>query len=583
MCALASALAVLSTPSKADACGGLFCDAGTQMPVDQAEEQVLFVRDGSDMEVHIRVLYSGEAENFAWVIPVLTTGTPSFDVGSDPLFAALDVASSRKFVVENTGGSDECGGWNDGGSSSGFVNTDSAVEPPTVEAEGEVGSFEFAVLSGGTAASVMQWLDDNGFAQDPDAEPVLEDYLARGHKFAAVKLSASADAQAIHPIVVRFPGDEACVPLLLTAIAAEEDMGVVTYALDTERLAPLNYRHVVPNLLRLQSWTAAAYDEVLSLAVDEASGRAFATDYYGTSANVNDGLVYNSSWNPSFFDDLPPQQVTQALLDMDLRGQPLLVPILREFLPAPAGIPEFEFWNNLEGYSDQIDLLAWDGPGFGQRLDELIFAPGLHASMLLEEWPKLTRLSTIISPHEMTSDPVFVYRDDLPEVDNLHTAVRVSECDERGLWTAEGQTLCENDYDVWPRPGLVEGGQMPFAQRIESIPMVGAPQVTVDNQALIDAAAAVWNEATCVDGGGGDETSGSSDGSGTDGDTGTGSSSGTSTDGDSTSDGAGSNGINRSGCACAAVDGGGPGGGRGFGILALLGLVGLRRTRRRSA
>ena len=41
------------------------------MPVDQTGEDILFVVDGAQIEVHIRIQYTGEAERFAWVVPLL--------------------------------------------------------------------------------------------------------------------------------------------------------------------------------------------------------------------------------------------------------------------------------------------------------------------------------------------------------------------------------------------------------------------------------------------------------------------------------------------------------------------------------
>ena len=43
-----------------------------------------------------------------------------------------------------------------------------------------MGAFEVFVLDGGTVDGVMQWLGDNGFQQDPAAEPILGEYLAEG-------------------------------------------------------------------------------------------------------------------------------------------------------------------------------------------------------------------------------------------------------------------------------------------------------------------------------------------------------------------------------------------------------------------
>jgi MYXO-CTERM domain-containing protein len=544
------------------------------MPVDQTEEQVLFVRDGNITETHIRVVYEGDVENFAWVIPLTAEDTPAFSVGSDALFTRLDQDSRPNYSLTNIGGEEACNDWGTGtsGDSGGaFVALDSASGPPDVEIEGTVGSFEFAVLSGGTPESVMQWLSDNGYEQDPAAEPILADYLDEGAKLAAVKLAADADNDAIHPIVIRYTGAGPCVPIRLTAIAAEDDMGIRLFALDDERLVPLTYEHVSPNLLRLEDWSWENYEELVTLAVDEAGGRAFATEYVGDSNIVQDWGIHENSWDSSVFVDIEPHLVTQMLQSQGFMGQPLLASIMREFLPAPDGLSENDFWNNLDEYASLIDMQAWSGPGFAAKLEAMIIAPGAHAGELLDTRPLLSRLFTTISPHEMVEDPLFFYRGDLPEVSRQHDATRESECDELGVWTVEGHEICETEYDTWPTID-----SMAWARRVERIPTVGAPQTVFDHDAAIALQVEAHNEMAC-DGVPSPGTTGtSSGGSGGGSGSGTGGG-GLDTGSEETTAGLDGAGSGKSGCSCSSdADG-------GLGLLGMLGLLGLRLRRRGDA
>jgi MYXO-CTERM domain-containing protein len=495
---LTSALLVSTASGEAQACGGLFCDGGNPMPVDQAGEEVIFVEDGDTRETHIRILYQGEAENFAWVIPMTSDTTPEFSVGSDAFFTRLGLDSAPSFPVSNVGGEEQCNGWGGtegGGYDGGFAGSEGDEGGgPNIEAEGTVGSFEFAVLSGGTVESVVQWLDDNGYQQDPEAEPILGAYIDAGAKLAAVKLSADASADAIHPIVVRYQGPNFCVPIELTRIAAQDDMGIRLYGLDSRRLAPLNYDHVVPNYLRLdvEDYGFNNYEELVTMAVDEAGGHAFITEYSGSSAVVNQWGLWESSWNTEVFAEIEPAQVTNELQSQGFFNQPMLVSIMRQYLPVPDGLEENDFWNNLDYYADQIDLDAWDGPAFAAALETLIVAPGKNAVDILQTRPLLTRMYTTISPQEMTEDPLFFFREGLDEVPMVHPFARESDCDERGKWTAEGHEFCETTYDDYPTIA-----DLPWAARIERIPATGAPQVTSDNAEAIGVAVDAHNEATC--------------------------------------------------------------------------------------
>ena len=101
-----TALGLLAAPNRAQACGGTFCDNLPQpMPVDQSGEDILFVLDGQEVEVHIRIQYEGDAERFAWVVPL--QGIPEVSVGSEPLFQALSQTTAPSWDVSTQYDCDE--------------------------------------------------------------------------------------------------------------------------------------------------------------------------------------------------------------------------------------------------------------------------------------------------------------------------------------------------------------------------------------------------------------------------------------------------------------------------------------------
>jgi MYXO-CTERM domain-containing protein len=471
----------LALPEPARACGGTFCDGGTQMPVDQTGEDILFIRDGNQVEVHVRIQYEGEASRFAWLVPV--QAVPEVSVGSEPLFAALSQATvpswqtSREYECSDEDPSSE---WS-AGSLGSIAELDAGSEPPEVVYEAVVGSFEIVVLQGGSAAEVIDFLQANEYAQDPESEPILQEYLDEGFLFAAVKLVAGVGVEAIHPLTFRMTASEPCVPIRLTRIAAKQDMGIRAYFLGQERWAPTNYAHVVLNPLAYD-WTSgdpSRYLELLSLAVDEAGGRAFATDYAGSSDVVATDAVYDLAWDETAFVGVEPIAAINLIDEQGLNRHPLIQPLLLQFIPPPDGIDATDFWNNIEQYADQIDLSAWDGPAFAAALAEQIIEPGLHAVDLIDAWPKLTRLNTTMSPIEMTLDPMFHGNPDLPDVAAQVTTASTVLCggDEEYRVDVDGQptVVCRPDGEGWP---VIEG--MPNALRIEHIPMAGPSQVTVD-------------------------------------------------------------------------------------------------------
>jgi hypothetical protein len=584
---LIAASLVLASPSDVRACGGTFCDAGPNaMPVDQTGEHILFVMGPDYVEAHIEIEYqpTPDADKFAWIVPLLAV--PELSVGSDPLFDALRSGSVPSYGFTST--FDACGdGGDEGGDGGGTPDGDGGVkldagagENPEIVLQETVGAFEVTVLEGGTAATVMQWLAENDYEQDPAAEPILADYLAEGFLFAAFKLDNDAESDTIHPVVLRFDSDEACVPIRLTRIAAVDDMDIRTFFLSEHRVVPQTYKHVVVNPLKLD-WPslAANYKEVITLAVDadQANGHAFVTEYAGPSNVVPTFDVHSPAWNPDAFVDLDAEAVIDTLDGQGLvfcgfigggeegcaYNHPLLRGLLAQYLPVPEGIDEIEFYGCLSCFADDIDRDAWgDGSGFADTMRERIVEPGAHAIDILQQWPTLTRMYTTISPHEMTLDPFFHENPDLPDVDLRNSiATRRVLCNGHEVWTLpDGREVYTPDGS-WPS----FDAEMPWEEAVQETPEVGAPIGLVDNATLIAQRLAVHNcqfewpsASACGD-------VGDTDGDGT-GDSGGDTDQGTDADQDGTS----------SSCACITGAGSGPAGAWALALLAL----GLRRRAR---
>ena len=503
--------APMFTPSIADACGGTFCDAGpTAMPVDQSGENILFKIDDTSVEAHIQIQIdpNTDAEQFAWVIPV--TALPEFEVGSQLFFDRLLQGSVP--IYGRTFTSDQCGGngLNDGAASSGFTTgggdegwgeTGGDGDPggPDIVYQDNVGAFEIAVLDGGTVEGVMQWLGDNGYQQDPASEPILAEYLAEDFLFVALKLGVEVGVDEVHPIVIRYEGDEPCVPIRLTRIAAVDDMDIRTFFLGQNRVVPINYRHVLVNPLKID-WIndGANYKEVISLAVDapEADGNAFVTEYAGASDVVNTNGLFNSNWDRANYSAFPdsPVGVIERLMqddllfcDFDFDQQciglhPLVDPIVAQFIPVPEGLNQAEFYSCLECYVDQIDLAAWDANAMATMLDERVFQPAFRATKLIDNNPYLTRMYTTISPNEMMADPIFQENSRLSDVESFRQAEQRTLCnDSRIITLPDGRQVYFPGDEPFEWPDFAT--EMPYEEEVEQGGMADdAPLINlVDN------------------------------------------------------------------------------------------------------
>lgn len=596
--ALGLALLASGTPRPAQACGGTFCDNGpAAMPVDQTGETILFVVDQGHVEAHIQIEIDPDtgAEQFAWIVPV--TALPEFSVGSQQLIANLLAGTVPAYGMGTWGepcGFDDDGGWDgcDGtggaaGDDGGGVKLDiggGEPEGPTVVLATTVGAFEVFVLDGGTVAGVMTWLGDNGFQQDPAAEPILAEYLAEGHMFAAFRLAAEADVAEVHPITLRFEGDEPCVPIRLTRIAAQDDMEIRALFLSDDRVASSNYRHVTLNPLKIDWQNGGTnYREVVSRAIDEpgADGHAFVTEYAGSSDVVGrDGLV-GPQWNAAAFEATTPAEAVELLLEQGLWGfdpqqgecaglHALVEGLVGRYLVTPEGITPELICADPAGFAAEVDPLQWDAEAFALAVQQRIVEPGVHAEQLLDSWPVLTRLYTTISPHEMTFDPMFHATPELPEVGAFaRLLTRNQFCDGNVSYSLpDGRLVAPNESVLFPD---IAPKQMPWVETVEYLPAAGAPMVEVDHRDLIGTLLSEWNEqngpprsptsVAC----GEDSTGGSlSGGSGSPGSSG------------------GSVGADEPGLGCACRSVAGSSGGAGWWSACVLGL-GLRRRRYRRA
>ncbi|HEY3233740.1 MAG TPA: DUF2330 domain-containing protein, partial [Polyangiaceae bacterium] len=362
---------------------------------------------------------------------------------------------------------------------------------PSIVLHQAVGAFDITGLRGGTAQEVSDWLNANGYQSAVTAPSILQDYVSKGYVFLAIKLTGGTGIDEIHPLVVRYAGNTPCVPLKLTSVAAVPDMGVRTFFLGSERVVPSNYKHVTLNQARID-WAAYGnnYNQVVSRAVDSpvSDGRGFVTEYAGPSNVVSAQGVYDPAWNPSKFQNIAPELVVKELGIQKLVQcsyytcqylHPLVKPLLEEFLPRPAGLTEDEFYSNLASYKGQIDMAVWNAASFAARLDELIVQPGLHATLLLEQNPYLTRLFTTISPEEMTIDPEFRRRPGLPDVPRLTQATQRVLCNGGSIFTLPNAQVValDNQTASWPKFSDDEL----WAETIEDVPATGDPIVLVDN------------------------------------------------------------------------------------------------------
>jgi MYXO-CTERM domain-containing protein len=523
-----AAVMMLALPGDARACGGLFCNGGptpqnpfAPLPVAQNGENVVFAitpdpaGGAPTLEAHIQILYTGDAAKFSWVVPV--DAEPTLGTGTDRLFTALAGVTTPQFNVSyETSGT--CiaepqtmnaptrgtTGNASGGTFGAAGSTGAAGPGVQVSFQGAVGPFDAAVIKSDDPTALKTWLTDNGYTISDAAAALIDTYVHENKFFVALKLLNGVGVNQIQPITLKFRGAEACVPLRLTAIAANPDMPVLVWVLGDKRVAPRGFLELEIDEARI-NWSSGGGNYfgpkgLVSVAANEAGGNAFITEYAGPSTVARAQVFTNGQINlDTLAQAMTPPAYVQALISMSLAGDPLVIGLLAKYIPMPdavkkMGVTDVQFYGNIAMYWSQFAFPPFDLPGLTAAISTSIVTPRMNAQMMIDAHPTLTRLNTFISPEEMTKDPFFFEAKDLPNLSNVHTAtlrtmcgsqqymacnapVRLELADGRMAWVRAGSTARTCDYKGYDFDGL---------QTLPALSVAWAREVTGDGQAMLD-------------------------------------------------------------------------------------------------
>ena len=303
----AGAVLLADTPV-AEACGCLSPPAVTEgdYAVNQSAEQIIFEVEPGWVTAHVLIKYAGDPASFAWIVPV--PEVPELAISPVSAFGILDKLTAPDIAVttENICPVSEwscayhdkvyCGGLggaaddNAGGGVSLADAGASGAEPPvTVINEQVVGDYQTVTFRATEAAAATQWLRDNGFIVNQTTSIYMEPYVQAGMVFVAAKLVPGAGIKAIKPLKMRYRAAFPMVPLILTAVAAEPHLTVTTFIYGSKLFRPLGHPVITLNPDRIARDVSGRlnYPQVLARAIDEAGGDGFAVEYRGGPVTSN--------------------------------------------------------------------------------------------------------------------------------------------------------------------------------------------------------------------------------------------------------------------------------------------------------
>jgi hypothetical protein len=375
----------------ADACGCFSPPVSeSDYAVNQSAEQIIFEVEPGWVTAHVLIRYAGDPSQFAWIVPV--PEVPELDVSPSSAFGLIDRATSPITGVTTT---DLCpksewacyiegvqqggctpgpaappattpGYFEDAGTS---ADAGAAMPPPVdVIAEKTVGDYTTVTFRASEASAAVEWLRTNGFVVNATTSIYMEPYIQENMVFVAAKLVPGAGASAIKPLKMRYRAAFPSVPLVITAVAAQPHLTVTSFIYGAKQFSAMSHPTVELDAKRLAVDPSGRsnYPMLLARTIDEAGGDGFVMEYVGTST-------------------LPPV------------GNPTCC-----------------------GTTDVCNLAnneKCECPGSEVDAADCAALPDLSAGAALVKslamkYPVLTRITTRISPEEMTFDPAYAPTDE---------------------------------------------------------------------------------------------------------------------------------------------------------------------------
>jgi hypothetical protein len=507
------AISFVAYAPSALACGGTFCSAGPQsQPVNQTAERIIFAKNPDNtVTAVVEIRFEGDPDEFAWLLPV--PGVPEVELSSTMVLDRLQRRTNPVYQLNSTtvGSCKRSGGtcfgpcaseesFDSGAPGGGDVGT--AYPEVNVLSSGTTGPYDYTTISvdQGTENpedAALGWLDEQGFNTPQIGPGLLRDYLDNGMNLLAVRLTKDADAGKVRPIRLTYDAELPMIPIELTAVAAQRDMGVMVWVLGESRAVPTNYKSLQLNEAAINWFNpGASYVDVVNRAADEAGGQGFVTEFAFPTEVFTQQFGSNTirtRWAPIADQDWSGREgeLLQTLLrfsgregfdyvidNFALSGESITS---QDLVSLGSNAPLFE----------KADLEGLDPTTLLEQFQAFVIDPVAATMELIGDRAYMTRLYTTMSPADMTLDPVFDFNPDLPDVSNSHSAERTIHCSKayrpsEAPWEVEfdqGTTIW-GEGTQWPQSVILSS--MPANYSMHQHDSRGDGEVVADNEAEIN-------------------------------------------------------------------------------------------------
>jgi MYXO-CTERM domain-containing protein len=469
------------------ACGCLAPPDPT-VPVVQAAEQIAFAMKDGQVTAHIQIRYAGPAPDFGWLLPL--PSLPTLELGSDELFAKLQATTAPRYNLTQIYEGNCQQSFASASPDMGLAPADGGVNgaPSPVAFQDSIGPYDYAVLHADSKDEMLKWLADNHYFVPVGTSDVVDAYIHPGAYFLALKLRSGQSAGDLMPVVVRYQSDLPMIPIILTSVGAQQNMGIYVWILGDMRAVPRNYYHTVINDALVNWGSPYNYTSVVTQAVAEAPKKhSFVTDYAGTSSIMKDKIYYKGRFGTLVALKASPNadSFLEYIATHDFPYTSSLLAILERYFPVPdqltqIGLTPGQFYYNITTWRLRYPdaFIGWT-PNYvpneiADQIDQRVIQPTIQASALFDDHPYLTRLFTTISPEDMTEDPVFSFNSQLTDVSNNHNATLTIHCGDNfgTIFNSPATLVTEQGWVVQYPNGFYNGASsasLPAAERTEAI------------------------------------------------------------------------------------------------------------------
>jgi len=386
------------------------------------------------------------------------------------------------------------------GTTGGVVESvaDSGTGGVSVE-ETTVGPFDVQLITSENPDAMATWLEDNEYDLTERGRDLIEPYVLDGMKFVGLKLRSGQSTGSIQPVILRYQSEKPMIPIRLTAVAAQDDMGVLVWIAGPSRAVPDNYPHVTPNYTRLNWYGGtrnayASYQTLITEAMnDTADGQGFATDMAGAISGSFLSQITNADGLQEQLTVLDNTTTDAGFIAgiANLGSSAAFQAELQRALPLPQGQSAFIYFDS-ERLAQVYNAatLASARAALHDSFQGIEIDPLNASTALLPNGSYLTRLYTTLSADEMTLDPTFDYNTQMGDQSAERRATLRAACGDNGTeWTLtlgagtgrEGEVVIDAASDIPFGPIPVEVTEQAATFSIARTTAAALPDVTSQN------------------------------------------------------------------------------------------------------